>query len=282
MRSQPSVLLARGRTAEIYAWGDGQVLKLFFDWCPEAWVRQEARVTRAVRAAGLPVPAVEDMVEVAGRTGIVFERVEGRSMLQEFRARPWRIYRIASLLAELHAAVHKCEVPGLLPLSEVLERRIRGLRDLPAATKETVLGLLARLPTAQAVCHGDFHPDNVLLTASGPVIMDWMTAAEGNPLGDVARSSLILQLAGPPPGQPGGWSLRQGAALANLIYLQRYASLRPYSRRQLAAWLIPVAAARLEEKIPGEREKLLTIVETGLARLQRESERAGAGSWPHR
>ena len=34
-------LLARGRTAEIYAWADSAVLKLFFDWVPENWVQHE-------------------------------------------------------------------------------------------------------------------------------------------------------------------------------------------------------------------------------------------------
>jgi aminoglycoside phosphotransferase (APT) family kinase protein len=266
---QSSALLARGRTAEIYAWGNGRVLKLFFDWCPESWARQEARVTRAVQAAGLPVPGVEDMIEVDGRTGIVFERVEGRSMLEEFRARPWRIFRIAVTLAELHAAMHKCEVPGLPPFSAVLEKRVRGLDGLPDATKETVLVLLARLPEGNAVCHGDFHPDNVLLTERGPIILDWMTATEGNPLGDVARTSLILQMAGPPPGQRGGLLLRLGARLANRIYLRRYFALAPHSREQLARWLIPVAAGRLEEKIPGEREKLLAIIQAGVAKLRR-------------
>jgi len=269
LSQQSSALLARGRTAEIYAWGNGRVLKLFFDWCPESWARQEARVTRAVHAAGLPVPAVEDMIEVDGRTGIVFERVAGRSMVQELLARPWQLYRIASTLAELHAAMHKCEVPGLPSFSAALERSVRGLDGLPDATKETVLRLLARLPEGNAVCHGDFHPDNVLLTERGPVILDWMTATEGNPLGDVARTSLILQMGWPPPGQRGWWLLRQASLLADRIYLRRYFALRPGSREQLTRWLIPVATARLEEEIPGEREKLLAIIETGVAKLQR-------------
>ena len=140
LSQQSSALLARGRTAEIYAWGNGRVLKLFFDWCPESWARQEARVTRAVHAAGLPVPAVEDMIEVDGRTGIVFERVAGRSMVQELLARPWQLYRIASTLAELHAAMHKCEVPGLPSFSAALERSVRGLDGLPDATRRQCSG----------------------------------------------------------------------------------------------------------------------------------------------
>ncbi len=34
--------IALGRTAEVYAWQDNQVLKLYFDWCPPDWIEYEA------------------------------------------------------------------------------------------------------------------------------------------------------------------------------------------------------------------------------------------------
>ena len=40
-------LLARGRTAELFAWGDRQVLKLLYDWRPTSWISR-------TRAAGAP------------------------------------------------------------------------------------------------------------------------------------------------------------------------------------------------------------------------------------
>jgi len=82
---------ARGRTAEVFAWQDGQVLKLFFDWVPPVWVETETKASRAVYEAGLPAPAVEGVVEANGRRGIVFERVEGPSMLAEFSSKPWNL-----------------------------------------------------------------------------------------------------------------------------------------------------------------------------------------------
>jgi hypothetical protein len=53
----PEKPIAFGRTAEVHAWKDGWVLKLFHDWFPEESVRYEAELARAVQAAGLPVPA---------------------------------------------------------------------------------------------------------------------------------------------------------------------------------------------------------------------------------
>ena len=63
--------IAEGRTAEVYSWGDGWVLKLFHTWVSEESVQYEARVNRAVHAAGLAVPTVGEVIEVEGRDGCV-------------------------------------------------------------------------------------------------------------------------------------------------------------------------------------------------------------------
>ena len=44
--------IAHGRTADVYLWDEHHVLKLFRDWCPSDWVDYEARIARAIHAAG--------------------------------------------------------------------------------------------------------------------------------------------------------------------------------------------------------------------------------------
>ena len=39
--------IALGRTAEVYAWEEGQVLKLFHDWVPTDQVEYEAHIAPA-------------------------------------------------------------------------------------------------------------------------------------------------------------------------------------------------------------------------------------------
>lgn len=187
MATEKGPIIARGRTAEIFAWGSNRVLKLFLDWCPAAWAEQEARVTQAVHETGIPVPAVEGIVEVESRLGIVFERVEGPSMLGVLGAKPWKLVQFARLLAELQAAMHSREIAGFPLQRERLESNIQAAEVLPATTREAVLNLLRRLPDGNAVCHGDFHPDNIIMSSRGPIIIDWLTATQGNPLADVAK-----------------------------------------------------------------------------------------------
>src|SRR6478752_2749091 len=101
-----AAIIGRGFTADVYAWGDGRVLKLFHPGAPDRPER-EYRVTRAVHAAGLPAPAVYELVEVDGRAGIVFERVDGPSLFEYVQARPWKLWWAIRRLAELHAQIHR-------------------------------------------------------------------------------------------------------------------------------------------------------------------------------
>ena len=259
-------MIARGRTAEVFPWGDGQVLKLFLDGWPVESIEHEAQVTGALRKAGLPVPAVEGIVEVEGRLGIAFERVDGPSMLQVVRSKPWRIRELGRKLAELHAAIHSCEMPELPSLKEGLEAGIRSAVGLPQDTRETVLRHLEHLPDGNVVCHLDFHPDNVIMSSRGPVVIDWSNPRRGDRIADVASCSLLLRLAPLPQFMAGRWLLGMVRDRLHSVYLKRYLQLRPASRQQIAAWELPLITSRLSDSIPEERDLLLAFIKEALSK----------------
>jgi aminoglycoside phosphotransferase (APT) family kinase protein len=129
--------------------------------------------------------------------------------------------------------------------------------------KEGLRGLIDALPDGDRLCHGDFHPANVLLTASGPVVIDWVDATRGHPLADVARTLVILRLGRPQIRVPRLVIAAVRYALVG-VYQRRYASRSPVDWAEVRRWLAVVAAARLCEGVPGERERLLTLVRAAL------------------
>jgi aminoglycoside phosphotransferase (APT) family kinase protein len=241
---QPATLLGRGFAADVYAWGAGRVLKLYYAGKSRAAVEREYRVTRAVRAAGLPAPEAYEVVEIDDRWGVVLERVEGPSLFDATLRRPWRMLAAVRRLAELHAAIHQCVAPAELPtqrerLAEAIEAA-----DLPAAEKADARRRLAALPDGTAVCHGDFHPGNVLLSARGPVVIDWDLAGRGHPAADVARTIRLVRNATLPPGtpRPFHWLLAATRARIERVYLARYFRRRPGAPAEVEGWMLPVTA----------------------------------------
>lgn len=257
--------LAIGRTAEVYQWGEeNKIIKLFFDRCPLDLVEFEYKVSKLVESADLQVPKVFKVIEVKGRYGIVYEFVEGETMLQTMISNPLKLGSYAHQLAELHISIHKIETSELPSQRQFLEKRIRNLEILTSEEKEEILKILDDLPDDNRICHVDFHPDNIILTTKGPIIIDWPNSSRGNPLADVMMTSLILKFGTPPTGLITRLIVRLFKSRFQKAYLKYYFLLSNYKRKQLKLWEVPIAAARLADKIPEEEVQLLKIIRLNL------------------
>jgi hypothetical protein len=69
------------------------------------------------------------------------------------------------------------------PAGAMLAALLRRLHSIPARVSAD---------PADRLLHLDLHPENVMLTPDGPVVIDWYTAEEGHPGLDWAMSALIL------------------------------------------------------------------------------------------
>jgi uncharacterized protein (TIGR02172 family) len=253
--------IAYGRTAEIYAWQEGQILKLFYDWVSASAAEYEAQVAHAVYASGLPVPKPGEILNVEGRFGLVYERLDGLTMLGTFQKQPWRMRALAKQFAEMHVHMHATPTGRPNSQRERLQQKIKDARALPEPLKQAGLNALNSLPDGDRLCHGDFHPDNIIMAARGPIIIDWIDVTTGNPLADFARTAVLIRYSAPPPLNPLGLLLRWGRNTFYRAYFQRYFALSGSDQSQVKAWIPVVAAARLSEDIASEENNLLSIVQ---------------------
>lgn len=147
--------IAAGRDADVFAVNASRVLRRVRR--PDADCRAEAAQMRWVSSQGYPVPTV---FEVAG-PDILMQRVSG-----------------PTLAASAISGATDCGAAGRL-LGELL-RQLHLLRP-PAGS-----------PPGGRIRHLDLHPENVLLTAAGPMVIDWGNTDVGEPAMDTALSALVL------------------------------------------------------------------------------------------
>lgn len=261
--------IGAGREAEVFAWGEDRVLRLWRTARLREEVDREHRALEIASRTGTWAPAVYEQLEVDGRPGLVLERLAGPDLLAGLLLRPWLVVLMPWILARLQASLHETIAPQELP--EVHDEVARRLRSplVPSELRVTALETLEGLPEGDRLCHGDFHPGNVLRrSAGGYAAIDWKNGMRGDPAADVARTRLLMVGAwipgfGPRPVQLLLWPFRW---LLYLGYRLMYRLRRPVRHREVAAWIPVLASARLAEDIPQERMRLLAIARWGFRR----------------
>ncbi|MFC4359046.1 phosphotransferase family protein [Halobium salinum] len=252
--------LGEGRTAEVYAVADDstRAVKLYERGADDAVVDREATYSRVAVAAGVAAPEVFGTVDVDGRRGIVLERVDGPHLADRMRERPWAVVEAARTAAGVHRRMHDCDGGDLPSLGERLRRRVEA-GAIGVRQREGTLTVLDALPAGDALCHGDFHPENVLLRDGEPVVIDWVDAAAGHPAADVARSSLLLRLAVADDdyGPFRAGYFRGLVETYRRTYLRSYLDGAGFDRELVERYELPVAAARLTEGVPSGEERRL-------------------------
>jgi aminoglycoside phosphotransferase (APT) family kinase protein len=252
--------LGAGREADVHAWGADAVVKLYRPGF--GGHRAEAQALAALDGHGI-APRLIDVVDHDGRTGLLLERVDGPDMLALLRGRPWRVRSLARALAGTHLDVHRVPAPAdLADLRQVLAGRIRDA-SLTPRLREFSLRVLDGLPSGDRLCHGDYHPGNVLVAAGRIAVIDWPNAARGVPEADHARTLLLLRWAVPLPGTPlvSRGLIAAGRAVLTRGYARAYARGSEGPLPRVDSWLVVHVAARLSEGIDVERPKLTGILE---------------------
>jgi aminoglycoside phosphotransferase (APT) family kinase protein len=236
--------LGAGGSAEVFAFGEGAVLKLFRVEYAFAADR-EAERTRSVHAAGVPVPAVLDVIDWDGRRGIVMERVRAQTLLDDLIAGTRRPGEVGRLTADAQLSYHGRTA------------------DLPRLHE---VGGGGDLPRGDSIAHLDFHAGNVMVTAEAFVLLDWVNAHLAPPAADVARSVMTIRYQG--LGLLGAGSLDEERTVRQRIldrYLERYDGTARLPD-DLAGWLGRTASRLLRaEPSNPDRATLEVLVARGQA-----------------
>ncbi|HXD09869.1 MAG TPA: aminoglycoside phosphotransferase family protein [Anaerolineales bacterium] len=242
--------IARGRTADIYDWDAGHVLKLFHNWFEIENIEYEQRIARVIHARGLNSPAVGELLQIEGRNGLIYERVAGSSMLEMLQHQPWKVFQFGKMLARLHAHMHANVSSREMPSQrKKLENKLKAADKLPSPLRTRLLKTLEVMPIRERVCHGDFHPGNILISGKDATIIDWIDVSRGNPVADVARTSIILSGAVESTQIPTRLQKILVSAFHS-TYLKYYFRQHRNGWDEYRVWLPIVAGARLSENIP--------------------------------
>ena len=191
------------------------ILRLLQSFSPPRRALREATVQNGVSALGIPVPRVlaySGAPLIVGRAFVIMERIAGSSMLQLLgKLSPYGI-RLLTEMGKLQVRINQVPVDALHLRLRSNKVRLKTLPDTVRMMEEKIRQhgfdqLMEGMEWVKAnrlddscspcLCHGDFHPGNLMVREGRIVaIIDWANAIIGDKEWDIAKTLLVLQ-AGP-------------------------------------------------------------------------------------
>ena len=207
---------------------DEGFVKVFGDEYTKAGILNEALNQARVEETDQNIPKIE---VVDGKWAIVMDYISGTTLSELMKANPEKEDEYLELFVDLQRTVLSKRVPMLNKLKDKMNARISAAK-LDATTRYDLHTRLDSLPKHYNLCHGDFHPSNIIITSDGtPYIIDWAHATQGNASADVATTYLLFYLDGK-------------EALAEK-YLHLYCKKSDTAIQYVQKWIPIVAASRL-------------------------------------
>jgi aminoglycoside phosphotransferase (APT) family kinase protein len=215
-------------------------------------LEQECRVQDWVAAHGYPAPPLLELLapgELFDSPVQVMQRVAGTRMDDAIMAAPSRIPGLAGQLAASQAALHRLPVPEWAragpewPLADkqlLLARYLvaQGLRGPVAEALERAERIVPLLEVPQPViCHGDFHPRNLLVDTDTVWVIDWTNAGIGDRHGDIARTEWLFRFAAVAITGETGRAVNQALPALSRNYLSSYRRELPIDATRLRLWM---------------------------------------------
>ena len=190
-------LLGVGKEAEVFVCG-ALVMKLYKATAAKRSPFREAAILAALEAFGLPTPTVHGVRRIGERWGVLMSYAEGPSLAEAMSNRAANPPDWLNRMAGLHLHVHSFPATQFANLKTRLAANIKQTPMLDKSRRSTLLGQLATMPDGDRLCHGDFHPHNIMGPPGREVIIDWLDASRGDPAAE--RLSLVCTASACGPG----------------------------------------------------------------------------------
>jgi uncharacterized protein (TIGR02172 family) len=185
-------LLAQGGQSKIYAYDDNTILRVPQRSIDSELINYEFNVYKKIQDH-LLVPHVKELVEIDAKPCMVIEKIVGSDLFSILMKNPVTLFKLPKVLASLHSAVFQVELTDTLITNHSKAKYcINNSTVLDSNQKDKLLEILSTLENGTSLCHGDFHPGNILNSNGKNYIIDWSSATYGKQHFDIAHTYLLM------------------------------------------------------------------------------------------
>lgn len=184
--------IGEGNTATVYEWEEGTVLKLFHKGYPLSEAEREFFNAKAINGMSFAKPKAYELINYDDQIGIIYDKAEGETLL-DWLFRTGDLKGCAEYMAELHKAILQNKVSDVPEYKSFVAFHLLNATADNKEEQGKAFEILDRLRDGDTLCHGDFHPGNILLSNGHAMVIDFMNVCHGDALYDIARTVYLVE-----------------------------------------------------------------------------------------
>ena len=225
---------------------ENKVIKLYKN-APYDDIAESARIQQFLFDSGLPVPAVYGVRKISEtETALEMAYIESKPFTYDGIGKDEQINAL-TVMAKLQSMIYAVDASGFPRLADYFAKEIKSTPYLTAQIKEKAVDLLYSLDAGKTnLCHGDFHPGNIIYDGEKHWVIDWEEPSRGDPAADACMTYF--------------YERRFGGEESAEIYLRLICGEAEIKREDVLAWLPVIAAYQVNINDDEQRKFILDVI----------------------
>lgn len=181
--------IGAGACGEVFRLDDETIIKLYYPRVKKEEIEREKELSKKAFVMGVPTAISYDIVESDGRTGVVYELINSKTLGELIRENPDKLDEYIDMYADVCRQVHSIEAsdPTLPSFKDINRADIPNITGLSDEELGILNEFLDMVPDRANCLHGDLNINNIMVQDGECCLIDMGEFSVGTPMFDISR-----------------------------------------------------------------------------------------------
>lgn len=242
-------VIGHGACGECFRIDEETIIKLYYANTAPEIIEHEKALAKKAFVMGIPTAISYDIVEAAGRRGVVYELIRSKTLAEMIRSDESKTEEYVAMYADVCKKIHAIhtndpEIPSFKSINRV---DIDNLTCLTDEEKAVLYRFLELVPESDTCIHGDLNINNIMVQNGECCLIDMGELSTGIPLFDISRITFSMVYANPEPGEMNTFYKMPSEKVTQIfnMFLRDYYGCETFEEAQKKypelEWLYPLA-----------------------------------------
>lgn len=181
--------IGAGACGECFRIDDETIIKLYYSKVSREEIETEKNLSKKAFIMGVPTAISYDIVESDGRTGLVYELINSKTLSELIRGDINNIEKYIDMYVDVCRQIHSIkDEDGSLPLFKDINRAdIPNVTGITDEEREYLYKFLYIVPDRDTCIHGDLNINNIMVQGDECCLIDMGEFSTGMAMFDISR-----------------------------------------------------------------------------------------------